>query len=357
MYLRLPVYQGGYPKEEIGMIQKMGIAVVVVVVVLVFLGLLVIGGVVYRQKAEAARAAEGALIESWSAATSTMETFATIIKERSLDFADFSSKAAESYIKLQGLEKSVGQLSVPGKYRTTKTELLSFLQGSEVLLEKVKSLCDTWRSANFRDLELKITVVTNAAEATFNSWPGGGRNLKQPSLKDWTAAPSVFNKMRSARSPETKVVSLPLPGILTSIPAGWTLVPTPSRPGIDLYYSPATADYVRSMQSLLRGYKQLRGDLEDYIAMAKKYGRVLDSAYTGQFDNAYASRTNVLQAMNSLSPPPEYASKHVQAVACVERGLRAMDALKAGDYQTFHEYSQTNTDALASVMQSFGISG
>ncbi len=81
----------------------------------------------------------------------------------------------------------------------------------------------------------------------------------------------------------------------------------------------------------------------------------MDSAYTAQFDNAYASRVNILQAMRSLSPPLEYSSRHARAVACLERGLGAMDALKNGDYQAFHELSETNTPALAGVMNEYGL--
>ncbi|TSC91682.1 MAG: hypothetical protein CEN92_216, partial [Candidatus Berkelbacteria bacterium Licking1014_96] len=124
---------------------------------------------------------------------------------------------------------------------------------------------------------------------------------------------------------------------------------------IEVSYSAAALDYRRSMQSLLRGYKQLRGDLDRYIEYAKSHGWVIDSAHTISFENAYSSRQNIYQATISLSPPPEYQVRHQRALACLERGIAAMDALKGGNYQIFHELSDENTPALASIMNDYGL--
>lgn len=310
----------------------------------------------WHSKTSRERECEQALSGSWTVVVSTLQTHGTTINSRSLDFSDISSRSADCHAKLKDVKKSLAQLDVPKKYRGSKSELVALIDESLALLEGIKDSTDSWRSANFMGLELKISSVKTAAQSTFSSWPQTNKNLVQPDLEVLTGIPTSFNKMRVARKPEPKrmIVVSGAPGI-SGMPPGWTLVTTPSRPGIEVAYSAAAVDYLRSMQSLLRGYKGLRGDLENYIAVAKRVGRVLDSAYTQQFDNAYASRQNIYQAMISLSPTPEYQVRHQRALACLERGMAAMDALKQGDYQTFHELSEENTPALASAMNAYGL--
>lgn len=323
-------------------------AVVVVVMISSFFA--------WRNKANQEKECEKALTACWSSVVSTLQTLGTTINSRNLDFSDISSRSADCHAKLKDVKKSLEQLDVPKKYLGSKTELVALIDESLSLLEEVKNSSDSWKSANFRELELKISSVKQAAQDTFSAWPETNKNLVQPDLEVLTGIPTSFNKMRVARKPEPRGLVVvtgtpPSPGL----PPGWTLVTTPSRPGVEVAYSSASADYLRSMQSLLRGYKGLRGDLEDYIAVAKRVGRVLDSAYTQQFDNAYASRQNIYQAMTSLCPPPEFAARHQRAVSCLERGMAAMNALKNGDYQTFHELSEQNTPALESTMNDYGL--
>ena len=291
-----------------------------------------------------------------------MEDIGTTIKEKNLDFADVSRCSSECYAKLSDMQKAVTALDETAKFAKTKSDLVGIIRDSMDLMEDVKDCCDQWQTANFRKLELKIASIKQVAESTFTTWPTSSMRVRQPQLASLNTIPTQFNKMRNARkqtaTPSIFPTMMSIPISRDSLPAaGWVQVMTPSRPNLEVWYSPNANDYFRSMQSLLKAYKGLRGDLDEYIERAKKQGWVYGSAYSQFYDRAYESRQNIYNAMNGLPISHGFGAQHQEALNCVLRGLNAMDALKAGDYSTFHNLSTINTNALRRVMNEYDLRG
>jgi len=287
------------------------------------------------------------LAEIWSKANANLRILDKVVQTK--DFSAVSTTAKGLCQSFDDAEKQLFAIVPPKRHKEFHNNLVGYLDLSASLSNAIKNSCDCWRSANFRSHEVEITALNNARSTCFNSWRGS-RSLEQ-STDVFDSLPKRFNEMRVAQKSKEKEANAPR---VIVIPVAGRAGPDPPWPA-ESYGS--VGSYLNQMRPLIVRYKRLRGDLEGTIQWVKTHkGQVPGSQFTSSIDRAKLARENIRDEMKGLYVPDSWRYCHDEAVGCVDRGIQAIDWLKAGNSGAFSAVSNANTPKLREVMRAYDLS-
>lgn len=320
-------------------------SVTVVLVVAAFVLAVVVAAVYYWQHSTAA-AYEAEVQAEWSDLSGKLATLDSTVATKSSDFADIRKSADDLKSRVDQAKNKFQQARLPWGYSSTfHSNLLAYLDQAAKTLALLSNNCVVWSGTELAEFERGALECRNLCQNCVNSWPGRRALSYKPDL--FVQVPATFNAMRKERKKATSgsgTAVVLLPGMTTGVSSSFVM-PT----------DPYLASYVSQMQSLLREYKGLRGSLDRFIAYVRKYGTPPPgSDICSALESAKSSRMSILNRMQSISPPSGWENNHSQAVQCLQNGIDAIVALQNGDYQTFHNISQTNTSMLARIRSVYG---
>lgn len=277
------------------------------------------------------------LVREWSGLQQRLAELDTRISGTSCDFADIDKSAQDLKSRVDTLKLQVSAGSPPPFSTSRRFYFLDFLAKTSETLASISVNCSTWSAPEISRLDQASKSMRDAQTAC--SLALGAAASRSDAF---VSTASTFNKMRAAR--KQPAVAVQPTTVLVASPTAFVM---PADPYL--------ATYVSQMQSLLREYKSLRGGLDRYVDYVKRTGQSLEgSAFTADFDAAISTRQSVLDRIRAISPPAQYSSQHQEAAACVQYGIDAINALKRGDYPSFHNMSEQNTPRLSRIRSIYG---
>lgn len=263
------------------------------------------------------------------------------------DFSALKAKAEECHKEIGNLLVSVNGMGrgVPGKYVPFHKGLQSLLNSYQSFYGKVAVEAGGWEKASFEGVETARSAVLQSANMCFTNWPTAVSPLNNDT--SWCGSLSsdlkklADSKKSASASPAVMVGGVPI--------TGGVVIALPSIGG-QMSYNPS-AGYVAQMRSLLVGYKRLRGDLNRATDIYDRGGGI---AY-GTLDNAITSRRNILNAIQGIIPPAEYAGSHNLAISTLQTGIQAVEAFRyEGNRQALHELSNITSSNMRQLERVYG---
>ena len=239
----------------------------------------------------------------------------------------------------------------PRAYRQSTPPFTGLISSYQSFYAKTAAEAASWNKTDFQSVEALRQAVLKDSSTCVSSWPAVLAPIKNETAWCVTLSSDLKKLAESKKTPTPSPTSTVV--VVGGLPiAGGQVLLLPSTGG-RISYNP-NAGYVAQMRSLLGGYKSLRGDLNKATDVYDSGGGIS----FGMLDNAVASRRNILSAIQSLSPPAEYAGAHQLAIQTIATGIDAVTAFRnypeTGGRQTLHNFSETNSGHMEQLQRVYG---